>query len=149
VVFSRKRSALQKNKMGATIHMHIEVQKDGQWLHYSAPSILRDRDFFDLVAGIYCNLDPIVTPRGLPADISPLTSYCYALDEESYRLHHQGWLSSKELLALQCRLNEIYPEKFSLEKDLEESYFHCYIDGGAIATHKGFDDARLIFWFDH
>ena len=99
--------------------MHIEVQKDGQWLHYSAPSILRDRDFFDLVAGIYCNLD------------------------------HQGWLSSKELLALQCRLNEIYPEKFSLEKDLEESYFHCYIDGGAIATHKGFDDARLIFWFDH
>ena len=103
--------------------MHIEVQKDGQWLHYSAPSILRDRDFFDLVAGIYCNLDPIVTPRGLPADISPLT--------------------------LQCRLNEIYPEKFSLEKDLEESYFHCYIGGGAIATHKGFDDARLIFWFDH
>ena len=99
--------------------MHIEVQKDGQWLHYSAPSILRDRDFFDLVAGIYCNLDPIVTPRGLPADISPLTSYCYALDEESYRLHHQGWLSSKELLALQCRLNEIYPEKFSLEKDLD------------------------------
>ncbi len=135
--------------MGATIHMHIEVKKDGQWQQYSAPSIFRDGQFFDLLAGIYGVDFPVVPLKGLPDDLSSLTQYCYELDTKSYRPHHQGWLSSDELQQLQRRLLELNPAVHPLDVDLEVSYFHCYINGGSVASHQGFEDSRLIFWFDN
>lgn len=136
--------------MGAEIHMHIEVKKDGQWHHYSAPSILRDPLFFDLVAGISGNMLPIVPLKDLPGDMSGLTQECYVLDAKDHiRLHHQGWLSSEELHTLQKQLRILRPDAKALETDLEETYFHCYIRGNAISSHKGFDDSRLVFWFSN
>lgn len=75
---------------------------------------------------------------------------CYILDTKDHmRLHHQGWLSSDELRELQRRLIELQPYAPSLETDLEEAYFHCYIRGNAISSHKGFDDSRFVFWFSN
>ena len=136
--------------MGASIHMHIEVKKDGRWHHYSAPSILRDSLFFDLVAGLSGNLSPIVPLKGLPDDMSGLTMKCYVQDAKDHmRLHHHGWLSSEELQKLQKQLRILRPNAPTLETDLEESYFHCYIRGNAVSSHQGFDDSRLIFWFSN
>ena len=81
--------------------------------------------------------------------MSGMTSYCYSLDEKNFHPHHRGWLSSEEVATLQRRLNELQPEKSMLEKDLEEAYLHCYISDNAISAHRGFDDSRIVFWFDH
>lgn len=136
--------------MGATIHMHIETKLGDNWFHYSAPSIFRDRDFFEIVAGIYEG-QPMIVPRGLPEKLSFETQRSFDLDSKRFKPHHIGWLSSKELVELQKRLIEIGEEqgKNSLECDLEEEYFHTYICGNSIACHKGWDDSRFIFWFDN
>ena len=106
--------------------------------------------FFDLVAGLSGNLSPIVPLKGLPDDMSGLTMECYLLDAKDYmRLHHQGWLSSEELHVLQKRLIKLRSKTSPWETDLEEAYFHCYIRGNAVSSHKGFDDSRLVFWFDN
>lgn len=52
--------------MSTTIHMHIEVKKDGKWLHYATTSASHDRLFFDLVAGIYGVFPCVVSPRVCP-----------------------------------------------------------------------------------
>lgn len=39
--------------MGASIHMHLEVKKDGRWLHFAAPHMYRDCQFFNLLADNY------------------------------------------------------------------------------------------------
>lgn len=135
--------------MSTTIHLHIEVLKDGQRQHFSATDPSTDNVFLDLIAGIRGNIPPLVVPRGLPGDMSGMTSYCYSLDEKNFHPHHRGWLSSEEVATLQRRLNELQPEKSMLEKDLEEAYLHCYISDNAISAHRGFDDSRIVFWFDN
>lgn len=136
--------------MSSVIHMHIEVKKGGRWHHYSAPSILRDPLFFDLAAGLSGKISPIVPLKNLPDDMSELTMECYLLDAKDHmRLHHHGWLSSEELHTLQKQLKILRLDAPILETDLEESYFHCYIRGNAVSSHKGFDDSRLVFWFDN
>ena len=59
--------------MGAKIHMHIEVKSSDTWYHYAAPSMFRDRVFFDLLGGIYNKEAAVVPPRGLPEDLSFVT----------------------------------------------------------------------------
>ena len=135
--------------MSTSIHMHIEVKKDGQWQHYSAPSMLREGQFFDLLAGIYGIDTPVVPVKGLPNDMSGITQYCYEMDSESYCPHHQGWLSSAELRLLQQRLRDLNPAMDPFDVDLEGVFFHCYINGNAVSSHQGFEDSRLIFWFDN
>ena len=141
---------MQTNDMSTSVHMHVEVKKDGQWQHYSAPHIPTDHTFYDLISGVYGKICPIAAPRGLPSDLSSMTAYCYALDEKNFsRLHHQSWLGPEELLRLQQQLNELLPTTNPLDRDLEEGYLRCYINNNAISAHRGFDDSRIVFWFDN
>ena len=132
-------------------HMHIEVKKDGKWFHFASPDIPRDSAFFDLVSGVCLRLKPVADPRGLPGDMSEITRFCHDQDRQHNRLHHRGWLDSGELAELQRRLDEHYggSGKDPREYDLEHGYLRTSIDGGTIADHRGWDDARLVFWFDN
>lgn len=137
--------------MGASIHMHIEVKKNGRWLHYSAPAINRDRTFFGMVAGLDTGIKPVVQPKGLPDDLSKVTLACLEQDKESYKVHHATWLDADELFDLQDAL-KAYHEPLGhgpLQYDLEYAYFNTYINGNSVARPQGWDDVRLVAWFDN
>ena len=137
--------------MGASIHMHIEVKSGDTWHHYAAPNMFWNAVFFDLVAGIYDKLQPVAPLRGLPENLSFVTQHDWKQDSENFRPHHVGWLKAKELIELQGRLNYIYAEstKNPISYGLESGLLNTFINGNSLASHQGWDDLRLIFWFDN
>lgn len=148
--------------MGATMHAHIEVKKNGIWHHYASPNITRDYLVFACINGtrkeafegspdIYKQINPVTGQvQTLPNDMSEVTRICLDIDRELYILKSFSVLSAEDLETLQKRLNEIVyrcvPER---AMDLEEDIFKTYIGGGSIAAHRGFDDVRVILWFDN
>ena len=58
-------------------------------------------------------------------------------------------LSADDLLRLQNHLQELNPYDSPMKWDLEDSIFCTYIGGNAIARHDGWDDARIICWYDN
>lgn len=138
--------------MGAAIRQHIEVKDaNGVWHHFGAPNTWKDYIYFGLLAGVRDAVGPIVEPRGLPDDLSFVTKFCFEQDAaDGFGNKHVGWLSAEELRELQKRLDEHYRELHTsyIDHDLEAHYFSTYIAGGCVATHKGWEDARLVFWFD-
>ena len=140
--------------MATTMHAHIEYRtKDGDWLHYAAPDVKADYRLFSIVAGIRSETTgirrPLAAPRGLPPDLSEVTRISYGLDKDNGSLKGETWLGADEFVRLQERWNELNPGLGSLEKDFEETVFSTYGPGGtAIATHNGFEDARVVFWFE-
>lgn len=142
--------------MGCNMHAHIEVKRFGKWGHYAAPHVVRDYKLFNLIAGVRADdianpQLPVCTHFELPEDMSIVSRTC--LEQESgFGAHHKGWLDADEIRELQRRLYDIYPDVQRTgidECDLEESIFHTYIAGNCIADHQGFDDVRLVFWFDN
>lgn len=138
--------------MGASIHQHIEVKDlNGKWHHYAAPHIYRNYAYFALLAGVRGSLQPIVAPRGLPTDASFVTLHDYEYDKhDSFGPKHVGWLNADEIIRLQERLNDYYAGQglSRQEADLEDNFFHTFIGQSSVALHKGWEDVRLIFWFD-
>lgn len=140
--------------MGTTIHTHIEYKTDnGNWLHWAAPVVSANYKLFALITGVRndnYNIKPIVGERGLPKDISEATKIAYEQDSRAYSsLRPETWLNGDEIVKLQERWVELTGGKPTLDNDLEYSVFHTYGPGGsAIASHQGFADVRIIFWFD-
>ena len=136
--------------MGASIHMHIELKSGDTWHHYSAPHIFRNTVFFDLVSGMYERIKPVTSPRGLPQDITFVTKFCYDQDRSGYHLHHEGWLGADEIVKLQrCMIQEYESRGLDrMDADLDDNFFHTYINGNSVIQHQGWDDVRFIFWFD-
>lgn len=140
--------------MGATIHTHIEYKTaDGRWLHYAAPHVKPNYRLFALIAGIRNEdngIQPMLQPRGLPEDMSEMTQIAYDEDSKNYyELKGKTWLYADEFFELQKHWNKLNPSAGQLDTDFEETVFHVYgPGGGAIASHNGFEDARIIFWFD-
>lgn len=133
--------------MGASIHMHLEVKSDGKWLHYAAPHIFRNPRVFDAMAGLYGG-QPVRPVSGLPADLSEITRFCHEQDSGNFRLHHEGCLDADGIHALRERLRQTdLPHELPI--DLEDDVLHCYINGNGFESHQGWDDARLVFWFDN
>lgn len=137
--------------MGASIHMHIEVKSHGIWYHYAAPHMFRNFIFFDLLGGIYGKHQPVVPPRGLPHDRTFVTQHDWTQDGESSRLHHAGWLSANELPELQARIKELCQGTGAdpMSYDLECGILNTFVNGNSLSQHQGWDDLRLIFWFDN
>lgn len=143
--------------MGTTIHAHIEVKRNGRWLHFGAPNVKTDCLVFAAINGeglgymresarerIY----PKASVVGLPSDISEVTQHCYLQNAANMHLHGEGALTSDDLYALQEHLKEIN-DNYCKRYDLEEDIFNTYINGNCIASHEGWDDARIVFWYDH
>lgn len=140
--------------MGTNIKAHIEVQKDGVWYHYAAPHVLRDYTLFAAICGERINPDwpvqprPVSTHHEFPADMSFVTRRCLEVDKYG---RNPGWLTADELVKLQDELYRVNPEikRTGIDPlDLEESILRTYIAGNSIARHDGWDDVRLVYWFD-
>lgn len=144
--------------MGTTIHAHIEVKKNDKWLHYGCPDVKRDYLVFacingmrkdDLKGPIIKNLiTPVACSDTIPDDVSEVTRICLEQDAERYALKGFGVINCKGLERLQEQLRR-FTNPNSLEYDLEEGIFKTYIAGNSIARHEGFDDVRVVFWYDN
>ena len=150
--------------MGYDINMHIEVKKDDRWHHFAAPHLskyeLNDNGrFFDFVAGIRNEELMVTKPRGLPCDMSYVTDFCYQQDLASFKPTREGWLSKGELELIQTKLFDYFEgqkkwgapgfeHKTKLDFDLDLTYFHTLINGNSVLSHQGWDDVRLVFWFE-
>lgn len=146
--------------MGTTMHAHIEVKKDDRWLHYGCPDVERDymvfacingtrKDAFEDSADVYNRIHPVSTVHELPTDISEVTQICLEMDKSSYKLHGFGVLSGEDLEKLQRLLYEMFGNEKGTFNDLEAGIFKTYIGGNSIARHEGFDDVRVVYWFDN
>lgn len=137
--------------MGQTIHAHVEVKVDGKWEHFNAPLVERNYTLFSLLGSeaLDCVQKSAAVIDGIPDDISVLTRMCFAQDQFMYKPYHLGWVSSHGLRLLQEEYREATPDVSVLENDFEHSIFRCYVGGNAISMHDGFDDSRLVFWFDN
>ena len=116
---------------------------------------------------------PVPSIIGLPDNLSPVTRHVYERDKlNTPDIHHEGVATKDDLVEMQRILNlaettaKSDMQKFMLSKcgasamvndvltrfnpslDLEEDVFHTYISGNAIHEHEGFDDVRVVFWFD-
>ena len=143
--------------MGCNANIHIEVKKDGQWHHYHAPKVERDYELFGLMAGQRTTttrdgraFKPVASIKGLPEDASLVTKVCYEQDK-SAGIQNTSVLTAADIKKLQEMLEWAHPEVKRTgidELDLEYSIFHTYINGNCIYSHQGWDDVRLIVWFD-
>jgi hypothetical protein len=145
--------------MGCDIHCHVEVKVKGVWHHWSTPEPGRDYELFEKMAGARGDENnAIAPPRGIPSDASPVTRFAY--DFEGDDAHTPSWLSASEVGLIQ---------KWYAEKDHPESGFKPYDDsifGDVMGQYfndlddaddeylselkeAGFEDARLVFWFDN
>jgi hypothetical protein len=143
--------------MGCDIHVHIEVQKDGVWHHFAAPKIRRDYFLFAVIAGERADLlrnsdkiTPVAKVHRLPGDISLVTRVSVEQDKR-LGIHNFGVLSAADLIELQNQLYALNPHIGRTgcdELDLEWSIFRTFINGNTLAQHQGWDDLRVVFWFD-
>lgn len=145
--------------MGTDIHLHLEVQIDGQWHHYGAPSVGRYYDLFGLMAGVRGDQEPIVQPRGLPVDASALTRLCFKRDDG----HTASWLEAEEIARLEHEWALLGKHtrhggraRADINRDLEHSVLHTYLFGNSWAGFalyrndypREIEDVRWVFWFD-
>lgn len=156
--------------MGADIHSHAEVFRDGAWHKASggifptnlpeypghkpdldAPFPDRSYRTFGFLAEVRDhNVSPISVPRGLPVDVSPQVSDDYGHVGSSDRNDHfaASWLTVAELLA------HDYDHALSAEDEtgpvtlrdyLDESFFERLTELAAIGEPEL---TRVVFWFD-
>lgn len=143
--------------MSTTIHAHIEVKKGDRWLHFAAPFVDKNYLLFAAINGeriedfresMRERIIPQASINHLPTDLSEVTRLCYQQDNEGYRLHGMGCLTATDIRNLQQHLNDIN-ENSCKRYDLEEDVFKTYINGNSIASHQGWDDVRIVFWYDN
>lgn len=147
--------------MNCDIHLHIEVKLNNKWEHYAAPSVPRFYKLFAKMANVRNNGDvqPISEPKGLPSDLTTLTSYdVKRWDSDG---HSHSYLDAAEICELSEWLGEI--EKHSAitgqrdDVDLEHHILHTYCFSNRFGgIHKypedrpdGVTDVRFVFWFDN
>lgn len=141
--------------MGTEMHAHIEVLRNDVWYHFAAP-ILTNRIIFAAINGksIECfeesfqkKIHPKASCKGFPSNASEVTKICYKHDEKACCLNGAGVLTSDDINALQDHLWKLHEYEPRSHWMLEE-LFHTYINGGKIEDHHGWDDARIVFWYD-
>ena len=138
--------------MGCDIHIHIEVQINGDWHHYNHPKVLRDYSLFSKMAGIRGEEDPISEPKGLPEDISFTTRF----DAEHWGIdgHSHSYLGQNEIKQLRewMENQDQYKEKFFPLEQMFGFLFGNSLNGISEYPNEyppGVEDARIVFWFDN
>lgn len=138
--------------MGTDIHIHVEYlrRKKGKklrWIH-SVEDFSTERLYgvFGILAGLRSNIKPLITPRGLPGDIT-METYRHYKDYEG-EAHTTSWLTTDEfgecLDTVDAAIREQEPEVID---DWLKSYrlIHRYMKD---SDDEG-EPARIIFWFDN
>lgn len=145
--------------MGCDIHMHIELKINNVWEHYACPKVKRWYDLFGLLANVRNEvIEPISKVKGLPNDISIITSLDYK--QMKGDAHSESYLNADEILKLSETLRkwETRDNVGFLAYDLENEILNTYLFGNSFAWHKKYDDChlpenvedvRFVFWFDN
>lgn len=137
--------------MGCDIHAHFEIKVDGEWLHFSQPSIQRNYSLFARIANVrnyYENaIEPISKPKGLPEDISKTTKLCFAYWEDD--AHDTTWLNAGEIEQM-CKFAEAEDKLFE-HKQLGYLFENGWGDWKDYPkSYPSFiQDIRFICWFDN
>lgn len=145
--------------MGCDIHCFAEAKIDGKWIGLGETThVERNYQLFSKMAGVrQCEgVTPIAGPRGLPKDASELTK----LHKEHWGVdgHSSSWLSAEEVNMV---------EEWVKDKEYRVSSGHIWrpifdyvfgsgwdfnsykVDGKYYDMPDGFEDARVVFWFDN
>lgn len=128
------------------VHMEIKLHPYGPWEHYGHYSPRRDYDIFGMLAGIRGLGPPLVKPRGLPLQMSAVTSFHYDMREG----HTPSWFTWDEvntLISYIARHGQNAPAPWwTFERWLgDQSYL---FGNGWEKGNEAVADLRMIFWFD-
>lgn len=143
--------------MGCDINLHIETEKDGKWYHYGNPFVYRDYALFTMIAGERLgrrpsNMEPTIglaTHCEIPDNASFVTKYSYELDKNDHHVTCTCVLSADNIPELQHQYEKYCGKRpGSLDTDLEHTIFQTYVNHDALCCHEGWDDLRIICWFD-
>lgn len=123
--------------MGCDIHMYHEVKIDGTWYFYGELPGYRNYRWFCRIGGVRCSdeieCDHLAAKRGLPEDASVVTKYLAKHWEEDG--HSFSYMNSYEvgLIIEEMRTAGAKPHEFF----------------GDWEWCDGFEDKRVVFWFDN
>lgn len=139
--------------MGCDIHVHVEVKRNGQWLHYNAPHVDRNYDLFARLAGVRRyddSIEPISEPRGLPGDVADLTRAIYEREGGAKYMHSASYITCEEMRDVADWYESHEPTRRHCGSHGFDGVFG-YLNGNPIYTlDNGFvDDCRIVFWFDN
>ena len=137
--------------MGCDIHCHVEIEVDGEWIHYSSPYIGRSYILFEKMAGVRGDMkNAIFPPKGLPENICKTT----ALDAKWWGPdgHSHSWLSEDEYIKL---AEWVKKERPNSPLYMSENFGYLY--GNNFASFIEYRDDypefvqgfRIVFWFDN
>lgn len=143
--------------MGCDIHLHVETKINGKWEHYAHPFISRCYDLFARMAGVraYEKNTIFIPPRGMPDGVSFPTYFDYKRWGDD--AHDLSWLSAEEAGVIQewyekelrPDIKLYHPPLFGyLYGNNIDSYIK-YPEDGAHIRKLGYEDARVVFWFDN
>jgi hypothetical protein len=138
--------------MSCDIHVHVEIKVNGTWHHYNHPRVEQSYSLFSKMAGVRGKLEPIAPPRGLPADLSFTTKFDADLKAIDY--HDHSWLSSKEAGEIEDWYENFkeyrnYPPLFGYLFGNRIDYYPQYPDDAEDLAEMGYEDSRIVFWFDN
>ena len=156
--------------MGCDIHPHIEVKINGFWQHHSCPHFKRDYRLFAKLANVRNDgsIKPIALPRGLPKDISEVTT----IEAKFWGRdgHSHSWINAEEIR--EAYLFHVKPSDDVLDGMTAEQQreYHwellrtgmewgylCGMGFEAFCKHDvhsscfppQYEDLRMVFWFDN
>lgn len=139
--------------MGCDIHLHSEVKIKGKWRHHSTIEVRRNYALFAKMADVRNGFEilPISQPKGLPSDISEVTSVYR--DKRGTDGHSDSFLTLEEIKDLCNYIDEqdswCFPER---SHDIFGGFFGNYytdFEYEGEYSPKGIEDVRFVFWFDN
>ncbi len=141
--------------MSTALYAHIEVKINGEWYAYACPTITGQPELFQILRSeLPTSIDLKECPLiwcTIPKAASVVTRTCYEEDCKRFVPREIGTIEADAIAKAQNLMYKLNPsvERTGIDKfDFEHSIFHAYINGGAISEHKGFEDVRIIYWFN-
>lgn len=132
--------------MGCDIHVFVEVKKDDKWLLMDHPHVYRNYQLFGRIAGVRdTDIEPIVSPRGLPENLSEGTQLHW--DYWNGDAHTPGWLTGKEAEHLSQHAQDFCGPKAYIHPCLFGYLFNMGLTW--FPENSGISDSRVVFWFDN
>lgn len=141
--------------MSVDVHIHSEVKIKGEWHHYQEIRGLQNYESFEKMAGVRGDVkEAIITPRGLPENLTLMTLLNYQYDQiDSFA---PSWFGLEEIK----QFADWYRKKFAGAQfpysDFESGFLQGhYLFGNGYNDFKKYpkdyphwlEDVRLIFWF--
>lgn len=139
--------------MGCDIHVHVEIKRDGRWLHLNEVQVQRNYHLFGKMAGVRDeDAKPIAPPRGVPDDMSEITKLCY--DRMGIDAHTPSWLTGAEAGEVEDWFEKTFPHRPGgpLFGYVLGNYVNSHVkweDTRKAFKEMGVEDVRVVFWFDN